>query len=71
MVPCTAPVAAGVVRGVAASARRVARCTKPVNRITGRPSAMMSTVPVSTHCGRPIAMMAALAMSAVTANTPP
>ena len=43
--------------GVAAIARRVTRCTYPVQRITGRPSAMTTNEPGNTQSGSPMACM--------------
>jgi hypothetical protein len=69
IVPCTTlGVPPGVNVGVAVAARRTTRCTYPVHRTTGRPSAMTTREPGKTQSGRPIPTIAALATIATTTN---
>ena len=64
IVPCGACPPPGVSVGVAVSARRATDWTYPVNRITGRPSAITMSAPGSTQVGSPIVTVAALAIAA-------
>ena len=70
IVPCAAVlgVPPGVNVGVAVIARRVTRCTYPVQSTTGRPSAITTSEPGNTHSGRPMPTIAALASTATATN---
>ena len=69
IVPCTSDgVPPGVYVGVCVMARRITRCTYPVQRMTGRPSAITTSEPGNTQSGSPIPTIAAFASTATTTN---
>ena len=70
IVPCAAVpgLPPGVNVGVAMAARRATRCTYPVQRITGSPSAITISEPGNTQSGSPMPTIAAFARIATATN---